>query len=292
VHSASSLVQPLADNATASSRTLLQASNPWAMLQSIIQGICGDWSSIVNAFKSSYSEQLDYEQLTRGWSKFKEATKVFKGEGLTYDKAPEFFKDIQSMIQIPANYSKDFDQMIKFIQFFDKEYWSEHTTTFNIGQGGTASHFTMLANNNQDTSKIDVMFITLSESFALAPDVFVITESHSYLGGIWSTSKIKFDKHPAAISSEELEFVNQYFLLSAYQEIALAEGQPPPPNPNFGPSPTPMLTNTSHWASKGPLDTCTGPHESCCPAPGGDVNNCPASARTSDCDKKKSCCCG
>merc|ERR1711975_181952 len=53
-----------------------------------------------------------------------------------------------------------------------------------------------------------------------------------------------------------------------------------------------MLTNTSNWAVKGPMDTCTGPHESCCPAPGGDVNNCPASARTSDCDKKKSCCCG
>ena len=39
-------------------------------------------------------------------------------------------------------------------------------------------------------------------------------------------------------------------------------------------------------------DTCTGPHESCCEAPGDDPNNCPASARTSDCDAKKSCCCG
>ena len=39
-------------------------------------------------------------------------------------------------------------------------------------------------------------------------------------------------------------------------------------------------------------DTCTGPHESCCPAPGDDVHNCPDSARTPDCDKKKSCCCG
>ena len=40
-----------------------------------------------------------------------------------------------------------------------------------------------------------------------------------------------------------------------------------------------------------PQDTCTGPHESCCPAPLDDPNNCPASARTSDCDAKKSCCC-
>ena len=39
-------------------------------------------------------------------------------------------------------------------------------------------------------------------------------------------------------------------------------------------------------------DTCTRPHESCCPAPLNDPKNCPASARTSDCDAKKSCCCG
>ena len=45
-------------------------------------------------------------------------------------------------------------------------------------------------------------------------------------------------------------------------------------------------------AAKGVLDTCTGPHESCCPAPQDDVNNCPDSSRTSDCDAKKSCCCG
>ena len=37
--------------------------------------------------------------------------------------------------------------------------------------------------------------------------------------------------------------------------------------------------------------TCTGDHEFCCPAPSDDPNNCPDSARTTDCDKKKSCCC-
>jgi len=37
--------------------------------------------------------------------------------------------------------------------------------------------------------------------------------------------------------------------------------------------------------------TCTGPHEFCCEAPGGDPNNCPDSARTTDCDAQGSCCC-
>merc|ERR1711934_1059330 len=38
--------------------------------------------------------------------------------------------------------------------------------------------------------------------------------------------------------------------------------------------------------------TCSGPGEFCCEAPGGDVNNCPSSARTANCDAKGSCCCG
>lgn len=38
-------------------------------------------------------------------------------------------------------------------------------------------------------------------------------------------------------------------------------------------------------------DMCNGPHESCCEAPMKDPNNCPDSARTSDCDAKGACCC-
>ena len=38
--------------------------------------------------------------------------------------------------------------------------------------------------------------------------------------------------------------------------------------------------------------TCTGAGEFCCGAPAGDVNNCPNSARTDDCDAKNDCCCG
>ncbi len=122
-----------------------------------------------------------------------------------------------------------------------REYWSQHDTTFNIKDGGSSSHFTMFANNNQNTSKIDVLFLTMAEDFKLAPDIFVISQSHSYLGGLFSSTTLKFEKKPAAITDEELTFVSQFFLLLAYQEIALAEGLPAPPDPNLGPSPPPPL---------------------------------------------------
>ena len=37
--------------------------------------------------------------------------------------------------------------------------------------------------------------------------------------------------------------------------------------------------------------SCTGPHEFCCEAPNHDPDNCPDSARTSDCDRQGACCC-
>ena len=50
---------------------------------------------------------------------------------------------------------------------------------------------------------------------------------------------------------------------------------------------------SEEWYRK-PLSgsTCTGTGEFCCGAPGGDVDNCPSSARTDDCDAKNDCCCG
>jgi len=45
-------------------------------------------------------------------------------------------------------------------------------------------------------------------------------------------------------------------------------------------------------ANVGKTATCTGPGEFCCPAPNDDVNNCPDSARSNDCDPQGDCCCG
>ena len=60
-------------------RRSLQGGNPFALLLQAIQQITGAWQSIVNAFKSQYSEQIADKEFANGWSKFKQSTKVFKG---------------------------------------------------------------------------------------------------------------------------------------------------------------------------------------------------------------------
>jgi hypothetical protein len=56
-------------------------------------------------------------------------------------------------------------------------------------------------------------------------------------------------------------------------------------------SDTPQYRSYWSFLAEESNDTCTAPGEFCCEAPMRDVNNCPDSARTSDCDAKASCCC-
>lgn len=211
----------------------MEAGNPFDLLIQAIQSITGAWQSIVNAFKSSYSEQLVESHFNNGWSKYKQATKVFKGAGLKYENMDEFFQNIQSMVGIPGEYSDDFNQQIDWIKFFDNTTWSEHNTQFSQGKGGDDQTFTMYARNRQDDGVVDVLFLTCSQQFELADDYFVISESKSILGGLFSSTHLKFKKKPAAISDADLMFVSQYFTLLAYQQIALAEGTAVPPDPSF-----------------------------------------------------------
>jgi len=137
------------------------------------------------------------------------------------------------MLKIPSEYTKDFDMQIEWIKFFDNTTWSSHNTQFKTGKGGQDSSFTMFARNRQDDEKIDVLFLTCSQEFKKADNYFVISESKSILGGLWSSTTLKFKDIPAGITDADLTFVSDYFQLLAYQQIALASGEEAPPDPQF-----------------------------------------------------------
>merc|ERR1711959_269886 len=90
-------------------------------------------------------------------------------------------------------------------------------------------------------------------------------------GGSMSTGQCLFD------SSTQSSFINT--CVSGYEpEFALKLF-----NTTVAPFVKTRVTGLGFRGDrKIPQDTCTGPHESCCPAPMNDPKNCSASARTSD----------
>lgn len=225
---------------TPSSMLALTAEDgdPFSSLFDILNQIASTWQNIVNAFKTEYKEELVDKEFDNGWSMFKASTRAFKGAGLNFGDEDEFFTDIKQMIQLPDQYSADFDKQVEWIHFFDESTWAEHNTQFDIGKDGSDSAFTMYTKKRDGEDKLDVFFLTVNQKFHKADNYFVISQTHSYLGGIFSKTEIKFKKVPAGMSDADITFVSDFFELQAYQQIAMASGGqvPVPPDPELNKS--------------------------------------------------------
>ena len=73
----------------------------------------------------------------------------------------------------------------------DEETWSAYHILFSVGTQGDCKFVSILAHHNSTSGKIDLLLSDMQSTFKLAPDVMVIQESRSVLGGIYSDSKIK-----------------------------------------------------------------------------------------------------
>jgi hypothetical protein len=212
-----------------------EGGDPFSSLFDILNQIAGTWQNIVNAFKTEYKEEIVDKEFENGWSMFKASTRAFKGAGLAFGDEDEFFDDIKGLIQLPDKYSDDFDKQREWIRLFDESTWAEHNTQFDIGKDGSDSAFTMYTKKREGEDKLDVFFLTVNQKFHKADNYFVISQTHSYLGGIFSKTEIKFKKVPAGLSDADITFVSDFFELQAYQQIAMASGGqvPVPPDPSF-----------------------------------------------------------
>merc|ERR1719231_772182 len=77
---------------------------------------------------------------------------------------------------LPSKYKNDFMQIAEWMHLFDDQTWSQHDTQFSMGKGGDDSSFTMFSRNRESDEKMDVLFLTCSQTFELADNYMVISE--------------------------------------------------------------------------------------------------------------------
>ena len=156
----------------------------------------------------------------RGFDSFKSSMKTFSGEGLPHERSEEFLNDLSGRLDIPAQYRDDFQFMAKWVQFFDSQTWTQSDINFSKGKGGTTNNFNFFAQNRPEDGKMNIVYVTCNQDFSLADDIYVWVTRKSTLGGLFSSTKTEIEKKPAAITQEQLQFVSEWFLLLAYQELS------------------------------------------------------------------------
>jgi len=185
-----------------------------------VNSVTSAWKGIVGAFASSYSKELVDMKLNRGFDSFRSSMKAFAGEGMPHERTEEFLGDLSGRLAIPDSYRGDFEFMAKWVQFFDSQTWTQSDVTFKKGNGGQTSNFNFFARNRPEDGKMDITYVTCGQDFTLADDLYVWVTRKSTLGGLFSSTKTEIEKKPAAITQEQLQFVSEWFLLLAYQELA------------------------------------------------------------------------
>lgn len=102
----------------------------------------------------------------------------------------------------------------------DEETWSAYHMLFSMGSGGDCKFVTILAHHNGTSGKIDMLLSDMQASFKLAPDVMVIQESKSVLGGIYSDSKIRLKELPRGVTEDDMKAVFDFFYIVAFKNFA------------------------------------------------------------------------
>merc|ERR1711937_1085152 len=77
----------------------------------------------------------------------------------------------------------------------------------------------LFTSRDQECERMNVVFIYTSTQFKLKPDTFVISKSKSSWGGAFSKTTLQWKTENAALKTEDLKFVSEYFLTLGVSQI-------------------------------------------------------------------------
>ena len=95
----------------------------------------------------------------------------------------------------------------------DYNVWKAFHTVFNQGTGEDCKFVSIMAHHNSKDNTIDILIADFKAGFKLAPNIAVIQESKSILGGIYSDSKVVFKDIPRGVTTEDIQTVFDFFIL-------------------------------------------------------------------------------
>jgi len=207
------------------------------LLTSAIDNALGEWNKIVDTLKSSSKTSISQEIMNRGYKSFLNAGQVQKGDGLPEHLLGDFISHLNERMKIPAERQKDFQDVLQEVQWFDQNTWVMWKVAFDMNKKGQAKYVCVLSRHRPDDKKYDFLIADIEQSFQFAPDLFIMKQSKSILGGIWSSEKVKFKYVPHAASQQDIQFVFDYFTLVAFKRFAQFLNMANiPDDPNFKPN--------------------------------------------------------
>ncbi len=98
--------------------------------------------------------------------------------------------------------------------------WKVYETVFSMDSEGNCKYLAVMGNKDKATKEFNIIYTNMEASFKLAPDIMIMQESTSILGGLFSESKVVLQELPRGIKLEELKSIFDFFTMIAFKQLA------------------------------------------------------------------------
>ena len=183
-------------------------------LAQAVSAVANAWKDVVSAFRSSSSTTIT--RITRlGFNYFNQKTIVLKAIDIPANKVNEFINALifdynlptKTSFQLGLTYSDDFD-------------WDRVEYLYSPTMNGSYNSFTLFKNGDSIKNTGSFFIVDIESNWQLAPDLLIIRESKSILGGIWEETNESIQEVPHVLTMEEAVLLQKFFMVIATGNLA------------------------------------------------------------------------
>ena len=100
----------------------------------------------------------------------------------------------------------------------ESNVWNMMRTIFNVKEVSKANYFNIMSYIN-DEGLYSLYIVEMNNNFEIAPDILIMKDSKSILGGMFGSSRERIERIPHAMTPEDLQQMLDYFDIIAFDRF-------------------------------------------------------------------------
>lgn len=202
----------------------LTSSPPF--VNDLIQNLLKSLPKLETDIKKKKSTIVD-KIVNRGFENFQQAASMEQYIGVDDKYIDLFLANVKEDLELPSKFESAFDSTMRDVLYGDSNTWIAFDIVFSLNKGTTCKFVCVLARHDEKTSKIDWLIANIRATFDFAPDLFIISQKKSALGGLWNVEEDKVLFAPSYITNQNLKVVFDFFQIITIKRFAELLGVKP-----------------------------------------------------------------
>ncbi|KAG0262290.1 hypothetical protein BG011_000118 [Mortierella polycephala] len=187
------------------------------------------WEAVAEAFGTSISEDIRVK-VCLGFDSVKYTARSLVGLGISAKNFPRLIEETMGLAQLPER--NDLKAIMMGIKYSTNITWVTESMTYSAPSG--EHYFLFLAKyGNAKKKTADVAYTMLKSKFVLAPDMLIVHQKESYLGGIFNRERTLIEYIPHTLTLNDTLILQMFWEMISFHNLAIAAGVPPQPYPDL-----------------------------------------------------------